>query len=248
MLYNGGMAFALTDFDAFIEAINADPQLRERVVKAILHEDFLALPSIVARLGDRLDQVAEQLAALTVRMDALTVRMDALTVHMDALTERMDAMTLRMDELIRLMNKLDGRTGNLEGWRFEAEYRDRLASHLARRYRGVRPLVLGNVQALLEALDDGRIADPEWDDIIRLDAAAHVRPRAGGDDLVVVMELSKTVGIDDVERVARRADIIRRAGFVVDACVDGEQIDLLAQRRLAGLGVISFVDKLAEPA
>jgi len=241
VLYNGGMAFALTDFDAFIEAINADPQLRERVVKAILHEDFLALPSIVARLGDRLDQVAEQLAALTVRMDALTV-------HMDALTERMDAMTLRMDELIRLMNKLDGRTGNLEGWRFEAEYRDRLASHLARRYRGVRPLVLGNVQALLEALDDGRIADPEWDDIIRLDAAAHVRPRAGGDDLVVVMELSKTVGIDDVERVARRADIIRRAGFVVDACVDGEQIDLLAQRRLAGLGVISFVDKLAEPA
>ena len=221
------MAFALADFDAFIEAINADPQLRERVVKAVLHEDFLALPSIVARLGDRIEQ--------------LTERMGALTVHMDE-------MTLRMDELIRLMNKLDGRTGNLEGWRFEAEYRDRLASHLARRYRGVRPLVLGNVQALLEALDDGRIADPEWDDIIRLDAAAHARPRAGGDDLVVVMELSKTVGIDDVERVARRADIIRRAGFVVDACVDGEQIDLLAQRRLAGLGVISFVDRLAEPA
>ena len=81
----------------------------------VLHEDFLALPGIVARLGDRIEQ----------------------------LTERMDAQTLRMDELIRVVNKLVGQVGNLEGWRFESKYVDHLATHLFRRYRNVRPIVLG---------------------------------------------------------------------------------------------------------
>lgn len=228
------MAFTAADIEAFIEAIQQDPLLRDRVAKAILHEDFLALPGIVARLGDRIEQLA--------------ARMDALTQRMDALTERMDAQTIRMDELIRVTTNLAGRTGNLEGWRFEAEYRDRLASHLARRYRGVRPLVLGNMPALIKALDDGRIGDQEWEDVIRLDASAEGRPKDGGDERVVVMELSRTVDINDVERVARRADIIRKAGVVVDAIVDGDQIEPLAHGRLADLGVISFVSRIAQSA
>lgn len=219
-MYDDVMAFTPADVDAFIEAIQHDPLLRDRVAKAILHEDFLALPGIVARLGDRIEQLAE----------------------------RMDAQTLRMDELIRVTSNLAGRTGNLAGWRFEAEYRDRLASHLARRYRGVRPLVLGNMPALIEALDDGRIGEQEWDDVIRLDAAAEGRPKGGGDEMVIVMELSKTVDINDVERVARRADIIRRAGVIVDAIVDGDQIEPLAHGRLADLGVISFVSRIAQSA
>lgn len=212
------MAFALADIDALIEAISNDPLLRERVVKALLHEDFLALPGIVARLGDRIEQ----------------------------LTERMDAQTLRMDELIRVVNKLVGQVGNLEGWRFESKYVDHLATHLFRRYRNVRPIVLGNLTVLGQAVDDGRINDQEWEDIGLLDAAAHGRPKGGGEEIVIVMELSKTVDVNDVERVARRADIIRRAGLVVDACVDGEQIEPLAQGRLADLGVISFVSRIAQ--
>ena len=226
-MYDDVMAFTPADVDAFIEAIQHDPLLRDRVAKAILHEDFLALPGIVARLGERIEQLA---------------------VRMEALTERMDAQTLRMDELIRVTTNLAGRTVNLEGWRFEAEYRDRLASHLARRYRGVRPLVLGNMPALIKALDDGRIGEQEWDDVIRLDASAEGRPRGGGDEMVIVMELSRTVDINDVERVARRADIIRRAGVIVDAIVDGDQIEPLAHGRLADLGVISFVSRIAQSA
>ncbi len=226
------MAFAPADVDALIEAIRNDPLLRERVVKALLHEDFLALPGIVARIGERIDRLTE-------RVDALTERMDALAVHMEA-------QTLRMDELIRVTSNLAGRTGNLEGWRYESEYRDRLASHLAIDYTAVRPLVLGNIPELLAALHGGSINRQEWQDLIRLDAVAMVRPRGGGEDRLIVMELSKTVDVNDVERVARRADIIRRAGLVVDARVDGEQIEPFAQRRLADLGVISFVSRVAD--
>lgn len=228
------MAFSPADVDAFIEALQQDPRLRDRVVKAILHDDFLTLPGIVARLGDRIEQ--------------LVVRMDALTSRMDDLVARMDAQTTRMDELITVTTNLVGRTGNLEGRRFESEYRERLASHLARRYRGVRPLVLGNMPALIAALDDGRIGEQEWDDVIRLDATAEGRPKGGGDEMVIVLELSKTVDINDVERVARRADIIRRAGLIVDACVDGDQIEPLAHGRLADLGVVSFVSRIAQSA
>ena len=233
-MYDDVMAFTPADVDAFIEAIQHDPLLRDRVAKAILHEDFLALPGIVARLGDGIEHLA--------------LRMDSFTDRMDALIERMDVHSLQIAELIKVTANLAGRTGNLEGWRFEAEYRDRLASHLARRYRGVRPLVLGNMPALIEALDDGRIGEQEWDDVIRLDASAEGRPRGGGDELVIVMELSRTVDINDVERVARRADIIRRAGVIVDAIVDGDQIEPLAHGRLAELGVISFVSRIAQSA
>ncbi len=253
MLYDDFMAFALADVDALIEAISNDPLLRERVVKALLHEDFLALPGIVARLGERIDRLTERMDASNDRMDALTQRMDTfaermetLAEHMDTLTQRVDLLTLQGNQLVTLTASMNGRMGNIEGTLYEERYADRLASHLAHYYRAVRPLILGNVPELLAALDDGRINGPEWDDMILLDAAARVRPKVGGDEKVVVMELSLTVDVNDVERVARRADIIRRAGFVVDACVDGQRIEPLAQGRLADLSVISFVRGVAE--
>ena len=152
------------------------------------------------------------------------------------------------DPFVGLANDIERETASFEEWRFVTRYRDRLASHLARRYRGVRPLVLGNMPALIKALDDGRIGEQEWDDVIRLDASAEGRPRGGGDEMVIVMELSRTVDINDVERVARRADIIRRTGVIVDAIVDGDQIEPLAHGRLADLGVISFVSRIAQSA
>ncbi|MEO6044255.1 MAG: hypothetical protein ABIQ47_10090 [Tepidiformaceae bacterium] len=95
------------------------------------------------------------------------------------------------DPLVELANDIERETASFEEWRFVTRYRDRLASHLARRYRGVRPLVLGNMPALIEALDDG---------------------------------------------------------VVVDAIVDGDQIEPLAHGRLADLGVISFVSRIAQSA
>lgn len=95
------------------------------------------------------------------------------------------------DPSVELANDIERETASFEEWRFVTRYRDRLASHLARRYRGVRPLVLGNMPALIEALDDG---------------------------------------------------------VVVDAIVDGDQIEPLAHGRLADLGVISFVSRIAQSA
>ncbi len=206
--------------------------------RRFLHEDFLALPGIVARLGDRLD-------TLTEHVDALTQRVDALTQQVDALAERIDALTIQVSQMARQMAHMDGRLGSVEGQLYESKYVDNLASRLVFRYRKVHPIVLGNVVQIIRAVDDGRISKQEWDDLVLLDAAAYGRPIGGGDELVVAMELSKTVDVNDVERAARRAAIIRRSGLVVEACVDGEQIEPLAQSRLADLGVFSFVERVA---
>ncbi len=45
------MAFSPADIEQFIEAVQADPSLRDRVRDAILHADFLALRAIAERLA-----------------------------------------------------------------------------------------------------------------------------------------------------------------------------------------------------
>ena len=129
---------------------------------------------------------------------------------------------------------------------YAERYLRRMESRLAWRYRDVRRVQLVDLPGVIEAYDAGNISDDDWRDLIDLDAVALARSKDRADDIVIVIELSKTVDVNDVERAARRAAIIRKAGLLVEACVDGEQIEPLAQSRLADLGVFSFVERVAQ--
>jgi hypothetical protein len=199
------MALSEADIASFIEALQQDPELRDRVRRAILDDDFLALPGIVRELGEKIDRLAQ--------------RVTELTLDLQALVGRLDKQADRLEHM-------DGRLGNLEGWRFESHVRQNLASYLARTYRAVRPLIVGNFEPALEALDSGKLSEREWDDLVALDILATVRRRGHPNEpeLLAAIEVSLVIDTYDVSRVLRRAEALRALGLEVDACVIGEAI------------------------
>ncbi len=250
------MAFSPADIEQFIEAVQANPSLRDRVRDAILHADFLALPGIVARLADRVEDLAIQDARLGERMDQLTVRMDQLTERMDHLTMRIDQLTARVDQLteqvkaltVRL-GRMDGRLGNLEGDFWEFRYTSRLSQMLGQHhYIGVRQILPGEYPPFVEAWRDGRISDDEWHQLNLLDAVATAKQGKGVDapEVMIALELSKVVDSRDVARVNARASILRRAGFEILAAVDGAAILPAAKEEASTLGVLTLVRRDTE--
>ncbi len=85
------MAFQVSDFNDLIALLQAHPEWQSQLRNILLSDDFLALPNIVRQLGERMDQLTEQ-------VDRLGERMDQLTEQVDRLRERIDQLTARMDE------------------------------------------------------------------------------------------------------------------------------------------------------
>ena len=262
-----------SDIESLIAELHRDPQLRDRVRNAILADDFLALPGIVRGLGERVDQLGERVDQLGERVDQLGERVDQLGERVDQLGERVDQLGERVDQLgerldrlanqiahlgrqmedlVAVTNRQDGRLGNLEGRLFELDYRDRLPSRLGRTYEKVRPVHVPELELVSAAYRRKEIGAADWDDLLEIDAAALAFARSFDDDkgpeILVVLELSRTVNAEDVRRVHRRAETLRRIGLEVDGCVDGEQIRPDAKELANSLGVIALVVKDAAAA
>src|SRR5688572_17659661 len=101
------MAFSREEIEAFIAELQQDPQLRDRVRNAILADDFLALPGIVARLGERVEQLGE-------RLDQLGERVDALSLQIAGLTSQVFQLTLGQNQLTGKVTNIDGRLYEFE--------------------------------------------------------------------------------------------------------------------------------------
>ncbi len=225
------MAFSQQDIESLIAELQRDPQLRDRLRNVILADDFLALPRIVADLGIRIQELVEADRVLAGRMDTLADR---------------------MTDLLAVTQLHDGRLGNLEGDIYEHRYRDRLPSRLGRRYMRVRPVHVPELEPVSRAYGT-HLAAAEWDDILEIDAAAlaHLRTAGGvpaSPEVLVVLELSRTVNAEDVRRAHRRAEILRRLGMTVDAAVDGETIRPDARELAEQLGVVALVVKDTQAA
>ena len=180
-------------------------------------------------------------------MDALTARVDALTERVDALTEDVRALTSRIDRIANSIETMNGRLGNLEGWRYEFQYLDYLASQLAPRFRRVKRVIAGNFSPLLSAFDQGLLSPTEWRDAMELDLLAEAREgrAAASPQVYLAIELSVLVSMDDVRRANRRAELIRRAGVDVRAAVDGDAILPEARVLAQNLGVEVLVFDVA---
>lgn len=233
------MALSPANIDSFIAALHEDPALRDRVRGALLSDEFLAMPASIRELDERM---ARQHAEHTVRMDALDERIreldERLTARLDALTERMDAMSAQMD--VRF-NRIEGRLGNLEGWQYEARYRQHLMAHLSQQIVRARLIAPSEFEAIDDAYQSGELSEADWDDVHRLDVLATGRRAKGSDQRVLALELSVTVDTSDVARAKRRADILRRFEIDAEPMVDGDHILREARILADQLGVTVLV-------
>ncbi len=219
-----------------IDAIAAHPEVREPLLRVLLTEDFLALPSRVDKLqgefeefreetraefrsvNERLDATNERLDDNTKRLDDNTKRLDTTNERLDATNEILDATRLevrtlsqRMDENTRAIRRLEGHVGRLTGNAYEDKCRDQIGVILDGWLDG--PVIadrgLINVR-LLEARQNNAITREEYLDGLRPDIIAREVADIGHTGRLAIVEASVTFNRGDLEHAARRSAIIER--------------------------------------
>lgn len=92
---------------------------------------------------------------------------------------------------------------------------------------------------LVDSLE-GRLPESDLDDLSRSDVIATARD--GDRQVHLVVEVSCTADVDDIERAARRAAILTRAGLAAIGIVACEAMDARAVARAGQAGVRVLLD------
>ena len=193
-----------------ITAVEANPDLREPLLRALLTEEFLQMPVRVAR-------IEKDVATLTEKFGTMTERVGTLTEDVD---------------------KLKDDVGWLRGKAHETDF-SRIATSLLNREFGFRRtrVVHGNVVAvpryaeefadsIAGAAEDGTITDEQLRRIFATDVIVQCRHPQSSELVWVAVEVSGRVDEDDINRAVQSAQILRVV-FAQEALsvVVGERID-----------------------
>jgi len=114
------MAFTVRDYQDLLSLLNAHPEWREELRRAILSDDFLALPRIVRELAAAQKRTEEQLAILGQRVDELAAaqkrteeRLDRVETRLDRVETRLDGVETRLDRVEVELGKTRSELGRL---------------------------------------------------------------------------------------------------------------------------------------
>jgi len=202
-------------------------QERTEVRLTQLAEVQASLVAAQERTEVRLTQLAEGQSSLVAAQERADARFAELTAaqtktqtELSELTKVVQTLTINLD---RQTTRLDGVLGRT----FEMQFRDRLTAYLGRLMR--RGKLLRNDE-VFEAIELA-VEASEAEEILRADAIAS--GVIDGAASHVVVEVSVSCGIADIDRAERRAGILRKAGLMAIPLVACEVIspELLAYAR-----------------
>ena len=190
------MPFTVNDFQDLLALLGTHPEWRSELRRLVLADELIDLPGLVRDLAAVQLRTDQQLQVLTERVEALGQRMDQLTERVDALAQRMEQVTDRVD--------------SLRGDVIEGRFPDRGPGGLG--LLGIRHVrvLSGAERADLasDGIEDGRITEREYGELLRLDWVAHGRDAAGAVWLAV--EGSATGDVHDVERAEARSAVLSK--------------------------------------
>lgn len=185
----------INDISDLVRVLEERPDWRAAVRNLLLGEDMLNVPQQLAQLIETTNQFIE-----TTNENFRLVN-ETLQAHSEMLQEH----RLRL-------NRMEGRQGNMEGHIYDQRIANR-AMLRARRHFGLNNPVIAMSQylphspefdrALSRATESGAISDDDMYDLYEADLIV-----SDGDNRYVVFEMSITVDNDNIERAARRAEVI----------------------------------------
>ena len=192
----------------------------------VSREDFSELKQIVARIGEKLEKLAEMhqqteelmLRRLDQHGQRLTnIETDVKTLKGDVKTLKGDVKTLKSD-----VKTLKDDVGKLKGYALETRYRDRVASYFGRLLR--RPKVV-DLNSLVDDLE-AHLSSEEFEQLLPLDLLVVGKPKQQpqAEKLYLAIEISSVVDKKDVQRAQERADLLCKAGYNAIPVAAGEEI------------------------
>ena len=242
------------------------PQVVRELVEAQrrTEEELKTLTARVDSLTRRVDSLAAQMEALTSRVDSLTQRVDSLTAQMEVLTARVNSLTQRVDSLAAQMEALTARVDSLteaqvkteetlrrlgidvaelKGDSLERKYREKAPAYFGPLLRRAKSLSADELWDIVDrGIEEGVLTSEEAREVLDTDIVVRGRRWKDGKEEFLVVEVSWGVGVTDVERAVRRAELLRRLGLEVRAVVAGRGITSEAEGLAAEKGVERVID------
>ena len=202
------MALSPSDIEQFIEIVRKDPNLRQRVFRAIAEEELLALP---ARLTSLTEEWERRMSRIETILQEVAER--------QARTEQEIAAFREATE--RRFQRVEADLSSLVGWQWEEHYTRHIYAYFGQYLRGLRLLRPSDLDTHVQDV----LSAEEVKDLYQADVLARGRLRAAPDGWIyLVMEVSRVIDEGDVARSRRRADLVRKAGLPCLAAVGGERI------------------------
>jgi len=238
------------------------PELVRELVEAQgrTEEELRTLGSRVDSLAEAQRKTEEELRTLTSRVDSLTAQMEVLTARVDSLTQRVDSLTVQMEVLTSRVDSLaeaQRRTeetvrrllidvGELKGDSLERKYREKAAVYFGRLLRKASMLPFEELRDMVDrGVDEGRLTEEEAEDVMECDLVVRGLSKDGrGREEYLLVEVSWGIGVADVERALRRAEVLGKLGLEVVPVVAGRGIASEARDLAVERGVVVIDGKI----
>ena len=228
--------------ERFAELIEAQKRNDERFAELIEaqkrnDERIAELVEVQRRHEERLAAVEERLAKVEERLEGVEERLARLENTVAELAEAQKRTEL---EVQRLTNRM----GQIVGDLLEIKYRDKPFSYFGRIVRRARVVDLAEVEDWLsERLSEEQLFDLfQLDLLVRGQIRQPVGERKEHPEVWLAIEVSSVVDGEDVQRVARRAEILRQAGLPVLAVAAGNYLTPEARELARTKGVALQAD------
>jgi TolA-binding protein len=186
----------------------------------------------MGRLEEQVGRLEEQVSRLVEAQQRSEERMGRLEEQVSRLVEAQQRAEERLGRLEERTDRITDDLGELKGDALERRYRERAFAYFASLVRRTH-VVVGDelVDLLAEAVAQGNLSEAEAEEVAQADVIVRGRHRVDGTQVYLVVEVSWGVGITDVERAARRAELLAKTGtstlpVVAGRTITGEGADL----------------------
>ncbi len=258
------MAFTINDLNDLLALLEQHPEWRARLRQILLTEELLRLPQAVDRLTEAINQLIEEVRQLRAWQQEMIQWQRETTEWQKRVNEQLEQLIAWQREMIQWQREttewqkrvneqleqliawqedmkqwregVDRDLSFLKGSDRENYYRSRAVAIFGTLVRKGRDPTREIIERLHDALEAGQISQTEFHAIAETDVLW--TGEFEGHLVVLVVEVSFTVGTQDLARAMERAKILRRLGYTAVPVIAGVEIPDEIEQQARNLSVI----------
>jgi len=208
------MSFTVSDFEDLLKIIEAKPEWRSRLRRALFPE--IDIPKAFQTLAESQAEMSSILKRLDTRVERLEIGQEQIKQDVGVLKQ--DVGVLKQDVTV-----LKRDSANLKGKAQEQTYHNKADAIFGRYLRNGRKAGSWVADHLYAALLDEKVSEAEVEQVLAADLLWIGEERQTKTQLVLVMEASWLAEANDVERALKRAAVLERIGLHALPVVGGEE-------------------------
>ena len=163
----------------------------------------------------------QRLQALSEQVQVLAIGQQHIEQRLETTEQRLETTEQRLENLVNSHERLVDTVGNMKGKMLELTYSDKAGAYLGRLLRRVKVIPVHTLEDTLET----HLSPAEFNDVLLLDLLVRGTPRYHPElsEIWLAVEISSVIDRKDVNRVLRRTELLRKAGYQVIPVVAGEE-------------------------